>query len=248
MSEHPPDKPGAEGREGQDWAHQPLPPEVLPGDVAGGSAPPSVKAALRKPGLAEELELAARVRRGEREAVQAIYRQYAPALLRRILRLLGGDMSRAEDCLQQVFEKVLRSIGSFRGEGTLHAWLNRVTTHVVVDTFRSRQSRSELLKRFLPVVDLAGGDGNRAIPGRIFDRKEIGELVQGCLRALDRKKRMVLLLVDMEGLTVQEAAQELEIPMGTVASRLHRGRRELRSRLTRELKRSGLTAREWFND
>ena len=248
MSDNRPDKPGAHGLEGQDWAHQPLPPESTPGSAPGTSTGTPRSDPERESRLARELELAERVRRGDRDAVQALYRQYAPALLQRILRLLGGDRHEAEDCLQQVFEKVLRSLGSFRGEGTLHAWLNRVTTHVVIDVFRGQRSRGEMLRKLLPITRMAGGDGNKAIPARLFEREQLSELVHGGLRGLDRNKRMVVLLVDLEGLSIQEAAEELEIPMGTVASRLHRGRRELRARLAREIKRSGMTAREWINE
>jgi RNA polymerase sigma-70 factor (ECF subfamily) len=215
--------------DGQSHSHQPLPAECVEGgrfvwaakEITGSSEQTQMK---------KDRILANRIQQGERTATQELYRLYAPTLLRRIRRLLGGDMVGTEDCLQQVFLKVMQSIASYRGDSTLHAWLNRITTHVVMDVFRAQRSKSEVLMSLGSLhFSWWGSDGNDALPEKLFLQDELRELLHQSLKMLGKEKRMAVLLCDWEGYSIEEAANELGIPIGTIASRLHRGRRELRN-------------------
>ena len=81
--------------------------------------------------LEEDRRLVQRVLAGEEAAFTQLYDTYAPALLRRILRLMGRD-DQAEDCLQMVFVEVIERLEHYRGEGPLGAWLYRITTTTVL--------------------------------------------------------------------------------------------------------------------
>lgn len=227
----------------RDWGHQPLPVEVA---IEAGLAPAQATQAIQE---ADEEALVRRLKAGQRGAVKELYRTYAPTLLRRILRLLGGDMARAEDCLQQVFLKAMQGIESYRGDNNLLAWLHRITTHTVMDMFRANRRRSRLLEKmtlFRWGVDAE--DGNHAIPERAFLHEERKEWVLRGLDTLRTERKMAILLCDWEGYSIEDAAAELDVPIGTLASRLYRGRQELRAWLKKECKRNGFSAREWFDE
>lgn len=196
----------------------------------------------------QDRRLARRIQLGERDAMQELFRTYSLPLLRRIRRMLGGDLFQAEDCLQQVFVKVIQSIDSYRGP-SLHAWLNRITTHTVIDVFRARQSRWIVLEK-LKAFNVTGRNhnGNKAIPEAMFHRSELKELLFEKLELLSEQKRIVVLLCDLEGYTIEEAAEELLIPVGTIASRLYRARQELRVKLEQELKKNNLSLEDWLNE
>lgn len=252
-SSHKPTHPTPTRAESQEdgvvWPSQPLPAAMVKDSGVEWSEPKASSTVERPDSKSADWALAQRIKAGEREAVQELFQLYAPTLLRRILRLLGGDMSQAEDCLQQVFIKVMQSIDSYRGDSVLLAWLYRITTHTVVDVFRQRQSRNSLLEK---VTNFRwsgwGEDGNQAIPETLFFREELKELVFQGLNTLGQNKRIAVLLCDLEGCSIEDAAEELNIPIGTLASRLYRGRQELKAWLKKEWKRSGLAAEDYWHD
>lgn len=199
--------------------------------------------------LAVDRALVERIKKKDQQAASELYDTYAPALLRRILRMLGGDMTQAEDCLQQVFVKVLFSIDAYRGEGTLHAWLNRTVTHIVMDVFRKQ-------KKWRQVVDSWsyfwpkgwGHEANVSLPDRLFLQEETKELLHEGLTQLNQKNRMALVLYYIEGYSIEEIAEELHIPVGTAASRLYHGRRKVHTWLKRAIKERGLSTEEWLHE
>lgn len=190
--------------------------------------------------------LVQRILQGERGVFQEMYRTYAPHLLKRILRLTG-DYAQAEDCLQQVFTDVLQNLHYYRGEGRLHAWLNKITTNTVLQLFRREQRRQSFVSEFL-AEHFQRPPSSTPLPERLFHEEHLQELVHDALRKLSFRKRMVILLCDLEGRKLEDVAQELGVSKGTVASRLHHGRRELRERITAEVKRSDSSIEELFYD
>jgi RNA polymerase sigma-70 factor (ECF subfamily) len=203
---------------------------------------------FEKEALQKDRLLVQRVLSGERRAAQELVRMYSPPLLKRLLRLLHNDRAQAEDCLQQVFLKALSRLVSYRGESRLHAWLNRIATHVVMDAFRAQQSRWRFHERLGLFSRAHGENGNLAIPSTLFEQDELRELLQKGLDALPVERRIAVMLCDWEGATVEEAAEQCELPIGTLASRLYRGRQELRRWLKREFSKSGLSVQDWFHE
>lgn len=189
--------------------------------------------------LKDDKNLVERIVRGDERAFREMYRAYAPGLLRRLMQWLG-NAQQAEDCLQQVFLEALRSFQRYRGEGKLSSWLHRIATNVVMDLFRKNKRIKSLMERVAPPADANPAESSPPIPETLFLREEVRELVHDVLNKLSAQKRMAILLCDMEGLPLEQAASQMGIPPGTVGSRLYHGRREFQKKAELECRRRGL--------
>ena len=146
-----------------------------------------------------------------------------------------GKPSEAQDLTQEVFLRVFRTLKTFRaGEGSFAVWLNRLTRNLLIDHYRrSRQDRStESLEDQLPAIEESTSVTARA-DGMLAGR-EASELLQGALQKLSPELRETVILRDVEELEYREIAQILNVPEGTVKSRLNRGRAELARILRRQ--------------
>lgn len=165
---------------------------------------------------------------GDPQAFEEIYQRYAGMVYNLTWRLCG-DGDAASDLTQEVFLRVFRHLGKFRGRSSLKTWIYRVA----VNHCRSRLGRRR--GRELPLPE---GGGAMADPGRSpEDRamaRETGRLVADALQKLPRRFRAAVLLRDLEGLTYEEIAVVLGVRLGTVRSRIARGREQLRRILLEE--------------
>lgn len=158
-------------------------------------------------------------------------RQVVPELpvLLRVARRITGDPTDAEDLVQETLIRAYRAIDRFDGRHP-RAWL----LTILRNTWRNmnRRARPHLLdsEDIILSVPAAGPDGRSGAEEQVLDGVLDAELASA-LRALPHNHRAVVVLVDIDGLTYQEAADVLGIPPGTVTSRLHRARRRLRKRL-----------------
>ena len=138
-------------------------------------------------------------------------------------RLTGNDAD-AQDLVQEVLLRVRRGLATYR-PGSLEAWLSRITTNAFLDETRRRKRRpSEPLPED-PDRVLAGGQD----AATDLAAATLSDDVQGALRALPDEYRAAVVLCDVVGLPYGEIADELGVPVGTVRSRIHRGRALLRS-------------------
>jgi RNA polymerase sigma-70 factor (ECF subfamily) len=150
-------------------------------------------------------------------------------VLYRVALSLTRNHAEAEDVVQDTLLRSYRAIGRFDGRHP-RAWLLTILRNT--DRNRQRGRRPELLPDpdealpRLPSAAPAGGDAGEAVMSATFD-----DAVESSLQALSPKLLRVIELVDIDGLTYEEAARVLDVPVGTVMSRLHRARRRLRSRL-----------------
>jgi RNA polymerase sigma-70 factor (ECF subfamily) len=140
-------------------------------------------------------------------------------------RLTGNDAD-AQDLVQEVLLRVRRGLATYR-PGSLEAWLSRITTNAFLDETRRRKRRpSEPLPDDPERVLVGGDDAATALA-----RTTLSDDVQDALRALPDEYRAAVVLCDVVGLPYGEIADQLGIPVGTVRSRIHRGRAALRSAL-----------------
>ncbi|WP_427018777.1 RNA polymerase sigma factor SigE [Pseudarthrobacter sp. P1] len=145
----------------------------------------------------------------------------------RLAYRLTGNKYDAEDLTQEVFVRVFRSLANFK-PGTLDGWLHRITTNLFLD-----QARRKTRIRF----DALAEDAESRIPGhepgpeRTFEFNNLDLDVQAALDALPPDFRAAVVLCDLEGLSYDEVAQALDVKLGTVRSRIHRGRTMLRESL-----------------
>lgn len=152
--------------------------------------------------------------------------QYIPRL-RRYARALTGDNSAADDLVQDALERALLKQSLWREGTDLRAWLFTVMHNIFIN-----QVRSAAANRLVPIDDVAADAVADTLPPQATDRLEIRDL-DAALQSLPEEQRAVVLLVGLEQMTYEEAARVLEVPIGTVMSRLSRGRERLRSLLHR---------------
>jgi RNA polymerase sigma-70 factor (ECF subfamily) len=136
-----------------------------------------------------------------------------------------------------VFLRVFKTIKSFRSaEGSFHTWLARVTRNLLIDHYRrTRQERvTDSIEEQLPMLEEAGGTA-AARPDQVLAGREAREILQATLQKLSPDLREAVILRDLQEMEYREIAEVLDIPEGTVKSRINRGRAEL-ARLLRKQK------------
>ena len=148
-------------------------------------------------------------------------------------RFTGSD-TESQDLAQEVFLRLYRSLASFRPkEGCFHVWLSRMTRNLLIDHYRKSkmQRATDSFDDQLPVLEQKGSIVNRT--DGLLAGRETGELIQQALNKLSPELRETVILRDLEEMEYREIANVLQVPEGTVKSRLNRGRAEL-ARLLRK--------------
>jgi RNA polymerase sigma-70 factor (ECF subfamily) len=165
-----------------------------------------------------------------------IFDQYAPRVYTLARRLLGNEAD-AEDVTQDVFVQVLRKLPTFRGEAAFPTWLYRVTVNAAL-AFRRRRAirKTQPLPDPLRDFHFDGGHSGRVHrwmtePEKRASNHETHALIEAAIARLPEAYRDVYVLADVEGLPNAEISEMLGITLGTVKSRLHRARLQMRSLL-----------------
>ncbi|REE95906.1 RNA polymerase sigma factor SigE [Thermomonospora umbrina] len=155
-----------------------------------------------------------------------VVREHSARVYRLAYRLTGNPHD-AEDLTQEVFVRVFRSLSNYT-PGTFEGWLHRITTNLFLDMARRRQRI-----RFEGLADDAAErlHGREPTPAQAFDDRNFDADVQSALDALAPEYRAAVVLCDIEGLSYEEIAATLGVKLGTVRSRIHRGRAQLRAAL-----------------
>lgn len=154
-----------------------------------------------------------------------VVRTHSARVYRLAYRLTGNPHD-AEDLTQEVFVRVFRSLASYT-PGTFEGWLHRITTNLFLDTVRRKQRiRFDALPE-----DAERLPGRERSPQQVFDDNAFDADIQAALDALAPDFRAAVVLCDLEGLPYDEIARTLGIKVGTVRSRIHRGRAQLRAAL-----------------
>ena len=157
-----------------------------------------------------------------------VVREHADRVYRLAYRL-SGNRADAEDLTQETFVRVFRSLAQY-SPGTFEGWLHRITTNLFLDGARRKQRI-----RFEGLADemahrLAGSEPT---PAQAFDDSHLDDDVQAALKALPPEYRAAVVLCDIEGFSYEEIAATLGVKLGTVRSRIHRGRAQLAQQLGR---------------
>jgi RNA polymerase sigma-70 factor (ECF subfamily) len=171
-----------------------------------------------------------RARRGSDEAFAAIVHHYDAGLRALAFRLLG-DRDRMDDVLQEAYLRAYRALPRFRGRSKLGTWLYRIVYNACLDELR--RTRAAMTA---PFEDSEAWPETR--PG-VSERVEAASDLAAALAQLDPRDRAAVLLVDAFGFDYREAGRVLDVPEGTVASRLNRARGVLRRTLEGPAGRSG---------
>jgi RNA polymerase sigma-70 factor, ECF subfamily len=165
-----------------------------------------------------------RTRGGDRDAFADLVDRHKDAVVNYLARLTG-DRDRAEDLAQETFLRLWRSAASYVEQGFLRAFLFRIATNLV----RSEERRDKRFRLLLPFLGRRDHDEPSAPSGLLL--QELHREVAGALAALPLRYRVPLVLHEIEGWSYGDIARELECREGTVKSRIHRGRQQLRQKL-----------------
>jgi RNA polymerase sigma-70 factor (ECF subfamily) len=197
-------------------------------------AVPSSRHEARKASLDADNLIVERCMAGEETAWEDLVRIHTRRVYAMCYRFTGSD-HKAQDLTQEVFLRVFRSLKNFRaGEGSFTVWLGRVTRNLLIDDYRKTklERATDSLEDRLPVIENTGAAGART-DGMLAGR-EASEMLQGALQKLSPELRETVILRDLEELEYREIAEVLQIPEGTVKSRLNRGRADLARILRRQ--------------
>jgi RNA polymerase sigma-70 factor, ECF subfamily len=179
--------------------------------------------------VGHDSDLADRLRRGDPRAFEELVITYQHRVFGVALRMLR-NRSEAEEIAQEVFLRVHRAVEDFRGEAKLSTWLYAITSRLCLNRLASGERRmaregDESLERLRADAD----------PAAHVERVELEAALQRAITELPDERRIVVVLCDFEGLSYEEIAAALNLPLGTVRSRLHRARTDLKEKLERFL-------------
>ncbi len=182
-----------------------------------------------------DLFLARRAARAEAQAWDEIIERYGERIYNLAYRFTGGR-AEAEDLTQEIFLKLYRNLDRYRGDVPLAAWALRLSRNLCIDHYRHHRARQcletvsdEVLQHMPSGEDLE----------RRSQKRERRRLVHQVLAEMSESLASVLMLRDLQGLSYVEIAAFFEVPVGTIKSRLNRGRRELVRRVEERLERAG---------
>jgi RNA polymerase sigma-70 factor (ECF subfamily) len=195
-----------------------------------------------------EAQMIAAILHGDTELYHDLIRPYEHSVYSMALSFMKNE-SDAEDVAQETFLKAFRNLGQFRGQAKFSTWLISITLNEARGRLR-RQSvvRMEILDETLEEagrVQSALLREWREVPSEALERKEVREILQEAIRNLSPIYREVLLLRDVEELSIEETAAALTISTATVKVRLHRARMMMQKQLAPQLKTTS-PKRRWF--
>ena len=175
-----------------------------------------------------DAELVKACLKGDRNAWERVVRQHQQRIFNVAYRFTG-KFDEAEDLTQEIFMKVYRTLGSYRPDsGLLITWMVRVARNHMIDQYRKH--KLERAQTSSLEVEYEKAEENPARydnPSQALDRTEKAEIIHRMLRRLPEDLRESVILRDLEELSYEEIAEMLKLPLGTVKSRINRGRAEL---------------------
>jgi RNA polymerase sigma-70 factor (ECF subfamily) len=180
--------------------------------------------------LTTDSDLLSRCRRGDEAAWHEMVALYTRKVFGLAYRFTGR-VDEAEDLTQEVFVKVYQTLDRYReSDGVFGGWLMAVARNHAIDHYRRRRQERTRRSEDTEVLERMAAPGEHPIAG--LERQERASLVHRGLRALPPDLRLPLILCDLQGMAYDEIAAELQVPLGTVKSRINRARVELAKRLT----------------
>jgi RNA polymerase sigma-70 factor (ECF subfamily) len=189
-----------------------------------------------------DAELVRLAKAGELAAFEALTGRHEQRVFALAMRMLRQEQD-AEDVTQQTFLSVLENLAGFRGEASFSTWVLRIASHAALKIIRKRKGLNtvSLEETTEPSDDLNSiphpefiADWRQS-PELLVERNETRRLLDDALARLDEKHRLVFLLRDVEGFSIQETAEALDLSEANVKVRLLRARLQLREELTRVL-------------
>ena len=184
----------------------------------------------------DDLTLVNRCKEGDQQAFRLLVKRYE----RKVFQIAYGmlkDREEAMDVSQEAFIKVHRYLADFKGESGFYTWLYRITRNLAVDKIRSRRGETVAIDETVAQDEAELGQPGflstqlGTNPQKSTLRRELAEKMSAALQQIPEKHREILLLREVEGMSYEDLAQTLEIPKGTVMSRLFHARAKMQKLL-----------------
>jgi RNA polymerase sigma-70 factor (ECF subfamily) len=185
--------------------------------------------------LDPEESLVSRCLHGDEAAWEELVRQHTRRVYGLCYRFTNSGQE-AQDLTQEVFLRIFRTLRTFHStEGSFGTWLTRVTRNLLIDHYRrTRQERvTDSIEGQFPIIEEAGASAS-ARPDQAVAGREASEILQATLQKLSPDLREAVILRDLQEMEYREIAEVLQIPEGTVKSRINRGRAELARHLRKQ--------------
>ncbi len=188
----------------------------------------------------DDLTLVKRVRGGDQRAFKLLVERYQRKVYAVALGMLK-DKEEAMDVSQDAFVKVYKYLDHFKGDSSFYTWLYRITANICIDRIRKRGGAEHVEFDESVATDASeariGALGSRlgTNPQKSALRRELAEKIQEALAQVPEKHRAILLLREIEGMSYEDLARTLEIPKGTVMSRLFHARTKVQKILSEYL-------------
>ncbi len=179
-------------------------------------------------------ELIRRSQEGDVEAFEELILAHQQKIYSIAYRMMGNPYD-ASDMAQEALVKIFKFIKNYRGEASFSTWIYHITMNTCRDELRKKYWQIET--SLDQPMDNEEGSFNREIadfsslPEDIYEKKELGAYLQGLIQALHPEYRMVIVMRENMGLSYEEIAEQLNISLGTVKSRLNRARKCLRDKI-----------------
>ncbi len=181
-----------------------------------------------------EHELILKSQQGDVAAFEALIKQHQVVAYNVALRILGNQED-AKDAAQEALIKVFKNISKFKAEAQFSTWLYRIVVNTCNDYLRKERSR----QHFSLDQEMETSDGtlkrevadDRMAPEKVYEANSLREKVHLAIQRLPEQQRTVVILRDIEGMSYEVIASMLDLPVGTVKSRINRGRDALKQLL-----------------
>jgi RNA polymerase sigma-70 factor (ECF subfamily) len=209
-----------------------------------------VNIADARPVIRDEAQMIAAILAGDRELYHKLIQPYELSVYRMAMSFVKNE-TEAEDVAQEAFLKAFRDLASFRGESKFSTWLISITLN---EARRRLRRQSTVRMESLDEPPEEGGKVSpallrdwREIPSEALERREVRALLQSAIEHLSPLYREVLVMRDIEELSIEETAGTLAISISSVKVRLHRARIMLQKELAPKLKLTSPKKRRWFS-
>lgn len=182
----------------------------------------------------DERQLIERSRRGDQTAFDALVRRYEKQIFNTAYRLAGSPDD-AADIAQEAFVRAWNNLRSFRGDASFSTWIHRIVTNVFLDERKRARARPQ--RSLEETIDLEANSVRRQFedtgpsPQERAETRERWELLEQAIATLPPPQRVMVVLYHTQGRSYEEIADIMNLPMGTVKSRLNRARLALRDKL-----------------
>jgi RNA polymerase sigma-70 factor (ECF subfamily) len=183
-------------------------------------------------------ELVEQFQRGDPYAFDVLVGRWDRKIQGAIYRIMGPEED-ARDLCQETLLKAYRALGTFKKEARFSSWLYQIALNTCRDRLRRRKSRPQVSLDELMETGEVAPFGKGPSPLELIEARDLSRAVAAAVESLPQEQREVVVLKEYQGLTFQEIAQALDVPISTVKTRLYRGLSLLRQRLEREGIRAG---------